>query len=140
MAPTTLRAFVDNLEAVTITGVSRQYMQGPPVGAPTTADLPATYVRTPHASEGPLVLGEQGGWPEFHATLVLLVEPVAQNQQGPNFDAWVDAVDSILVAMRAVTCGDLGVAKHRWTIRPESHAEVAGVRYWAVSVDVEGHG
>jgi hypothetical protein len=140
MAPTTLRTFVDNLEAVTFTGVSRQYTQGPPVGATADADLPATFVKLPFMSEEPLVLGEQGGWTEYHATLVYLVEPVAQNQQGPNFDAWVDAVDTVCVGMRAVTCNTLGLAKHLWSIPPSPMETVAGIQYWAVKVDVTGYG
>ena len=43
MAPTTFRSFVDALEAMTVTGVSRKYTHGPPSGSPTTADCPAGY-------------------------------------------------------------------------------------------------
>ena len=140
MAPTTLRTFVDNLEDVTFAGVSRQYTQGPPVGAPGTGDLPATFVKLPFMTERPLVLGEQGGLTEYHATMVYLVEPVGQNQQGPNFDAYVDAIDIVCAGMRAVTCNTLGLAKHLWSILPDPMQAVAGVQYWAVKVDVTGYG
>lgn len=138
MAPTTFRAFVDNLEAVTVTGVQRQYEQGPPMGAPGVGDLPCSFVRTPYVSEGPLVFDEQGGMTNYHAVFVYCVEPVGQSTTPANFDEWVDAVDSVLTAMRGVTCGSLGLAHHTWAVQPNPHIEIAGIRYWAVQVDVEG--
>ena len=136
---TTLRTFVDNLEAVTITGVERQYTQGPPAGAPGTADLPASYVRLPNTGEVPITLGNMGGWPDLRATLVILLEPVAQELQGANFDTTVDMIDNIATALRAVSCGTLGLAQFSWTA-VQTIDEVAGTRFWAVVVDVEGRG
>ena len=136
---TTLRTFVDNLEAVTITGVTRQYTQGPPAGAPGTADLPASYVRLPKSSEGPIVLSGQGGWPELSATLMILMEPVAQNLQGVNFDATVTMIDNVSTAFGAVACGTLGMAKPSWSCA-QTIDSVAGIDFWAVIVDVRGRG
>ena len=59
MAITTMREFVDALEAITITGVNRQWTQGPPTQA-NDADVPCSYVKLPNSSEGPLVLQNQG--------------------------------------------------------------------------------
>ena len=133
-----MRTFVDNLEAVTIAGVTRLYSQGPPTST-NDPDLPAQYVKLPAMDEGPLVYGEMGGWPTLRATLVILQEAVAQNLQGVNFDATVDLIDATRTGMLAVSCGTLGKAKASFTIR-QGIDTVAGVEYWALFVDVTGQG
>jgi len=138
MAITTMRTFVDNLEAVSISGVTRLYSKGPPTQT-NTPDLPASFVKLPRSGDGPMVFQNQGGWPTLRATLVIVVEPVAQNLQGVNFDAAVTLIDAIHTGMRAVTCGTLGKAEFTWDIR-QGIETVAGVEYWALFVDVEGRG
>ena len=115
MALTTYRSFIDALEALVITGVNRQYLQGPPAGAPATADCPAQYIRYPASDETGLVFGEQGGRLSLRADLVILVEPVAQNVQPENFDDTVDMMDNIAIALRGSGCTIAGVL--RWSIR-----------------------
>jgi len=135
--PTTYRSFVDNLEALTITGVVRQYTQGPPLGATGVPDCPAQYVRYPGATEAVTTFGAHGGWPTLRAELVVLVEPVGQNTAPANFDATVDMMDNLSEALRALTC--IVKSKMRWNIR-QTMEEVAGMQYWAVVASVEGSG
>ena len=137
MALTTYRSLIDALEALSITGVVRQYTQGPPAGAPSTADCPAQYVRYPGGDERPLVFGEQGGWCTFRAELVILVEPVAQNVQPENFDDTVDMMDSITTALRNADC--ITLSKLHWNIKMIIDT-VANTPYWAVLAVVEGSG
>ena len=135
MALTTYRTFVDSLEALDITGVNRQYEQGPPLNPPT--DVPFQYVRYPGADEIPLVFGEQGGWATFRAELIICVEAVGQNTAYENFDDTVDMMDNISTTLRATDCT---LANHlRWQIR-QIIDTVAGNQYWAVQVIVEGSG
>ena len=135
--PTTYRSFVDNLEGLTITGVNRQYLKGPPANPPVSGDCPFQYVRYPGGDEAPLVFGEQGGWPTLRAELIVGVEPVGQNRVYENFDDTVDMMDNINTALRAATCFTL--SKLRWQIR-QIIDTVAGQDYWAVQCTVEGSG
>ena len=137
MAPTTYRSFVDALEALTIAGVSRQYTQGPPIGAPGVADCPFQYVRYPGSDEIPIVFDEQGGWPTLRAELVIGVEPVGQDTAFANFDATVDMMDAVATALRAATC--ITLSHLRWSLR-QIIDTVAGQQYWAIVAAVEGNG
>lgn len=137
MPPTTYRSFVDALEALVITGVTRQYTKGPPVGAPATADCPAQYVRYPGGDEVPLVFGNQLGWPTLRAELVVLVEPVAQDTGPANFDKTVDMMDNVMTALRAASCF---TASHIRCSTRQIIDTVAGQDYWAVLANVEGSG
>jgi hypothetical protein len=138
MAITTAREFIDNLEAITITGVIRQFRQGPPTSVQ-DADIPATFVKLPSVDEGPMVFQNQGGWPRFRATLVVLVEAEAQNIQPENFDAVVDMMDAVSAAFRSESCGNLAKSHINWSMR-QGIETVAGYEYWALFVDVDAQG
>ena len=140
MAITTMRTFIDALEAITITGVAHQYTQGPPASA-NDADMPCSYVKLPRIDEGPMVLQNQGGWPTLRATHVILVEAVVQNLQPVNFDAAVDMMDEMSAALRGgdATCGTLAKSHLTWSQR-QGIETVAGHDYWAIFTDVEGQG
>jgi hypothetical protein len=138
MAVTTYRSFVDALEALSITDVVRQYTQGPPVAQPAPADCPFQYVRYPGTDEEfAIVFGEQGGWADLRAELVIGVEPVGQNVTPENFDDTVDMMDNVATALRGATC--LTKSKLRWGLR-QAIDTVAGQEYWAVIATVRGHG
>ena len=134
---TTYRAYVDHLEALSITGVERQYTQGPPVAQVAPADCPFQYVRYPGGDEVPVVFGEQGGLPTLRAELVVGVEPVGQNVTPENFDDTVDMMDNVTAALRSSAC--LPKSHKTWTIR-QAIDPVAGQEYWAVIAVVEGKG
>ena len=136
MAPITLKTFVDGLEALSITGVVRRYIHGPPSGATAVPDLPALFIAYPQISAaGKLVFGQQGGTGELQAQLTILVEPVAQNYQARNYDKAVEMADSLEAALIEMACSVGGVAG--WSIRVTEFV-VAGQSYWAVLADVTG--
>ena len=137
MASTTYRAFVDNIEALVVTGVNRRYTQGPPSSE--AADRPFQYVRFPRGTEGPLVFGESGGPPTMVAELVICVEAVEQNTQGANFDAAMDMMDNVGTAIRAAGNCWPGKSKPTWEIRLAIDT-VAGFDYWAVIATITGRG
>jgi len=133
---TTYRAFVDALEALSITGVSRTYTQGPPLGAPGVGDCPFQYVRYPGSdSETAIVFGEQGGRYHLRAELVVGVEPVGQNTAFENFDDTVDLMDAVQTALQGASC--ITDSKLNWSLRQVIDT-VAGQQYWAVLAVVEG--
>jgi hypothetical protein len=137
MASTTFRTFIDNIEALVVAGVVRQYTQGPP--ASVAADIPFQYVRYPSGSEGPAVFGESGGNPEMRAELVICVEAVAQNKQPENFDNTVAMMDNVNTAIRAAGNCWPGKSKCWWEIRMGIDT-VAGFDYWAVITSIRGYG
>ena len=137
MPLTKFRVFVDSLEAMTVTGVSRNYTQGPPLGAPTDADIPALFVRYPTANEARTTFGTHGGWPTFRVDVVVAVKAVGQDTAPANFDATVDMMDNLSTALRTESC--IVLSKMAWTIK-QSIEEVAGQPYWAVVASVEGSG
>jgi len=139
MATTTVREFVDALEAITITGILRQYTQGPPTQT-NDPDIPCTFVMAPRIGDRGWVFQNQGGWPELIATHVILVQAAAQNLQPVNFDKSVDFMDAMNTALRALSCGTLGKAHIQWTQRMGTIQEVSGVEYWAVLTEVTGRG
>ena len=135
--PTSYREFVDDLEALTITGVNRQYTQGPPTGASGVADCPCQFVVFPGGSERALVFGMQGGWPSLRAELWVGVGPVGQDVGPENFDNGVDMMDNVSDALRSAEC--ITRAHFTWDIdlveRP-----IAGMMYWVVLTRIEGSG
>lgn len=140
MAITTMAEFVDALEGITITGVVRQYTQGPPTQTNDPA-LPCTYVKLPAIDDHPLVFQNQGGWPHFRATHVILVEPTGGNLQPVNFDTTVTMMDQIIAALRGAgaSCGTLAKSHIDFTCR-QGIETLSGKEYWAVFTDVEAYG
>jgi len=138
MPITTAREFIDNLEAITITGIARAWTQGPPTQV-NDGDLPGMFVKLPSVEEGPTVFQNQGLWPTFRATLVIIWGASAQNLQGVNFDSVVDLIDYVSTAFRSESCGNLAKSHITWSIR-QGIETVAGVEYWALFVDVEAQG
>lgn len=135
----TFRTFIDNIEALSISGVVRAWHRGPPVKLE-TPDLPASWVQLPAADEISLVFDCIGGWPTLRATLVVAYEAVAQSRQPDNFDGTVDMMDNIVTALRAITARNWpGANKATWTMR-QGIATVAGNNYWAIFTEFEGTG
>lgn len=135
---TTYRQFVDRLEALVITGVTRQFETGRP-DALNTDDLPAQWVQFPRSSEGrPTTFEGNGGWPTMRAELVIAVEAVGQNTGMANFDAAVDMMDNITTTLRANDCG-ITKSKVTWALTLTIRA-VAGVDYWVIIAGIEGSG
>jgi hypothetical protein len=130
MAPIiTFREFVDVLEAVTVTGVTRLETRGPPE-ALSTAMLPVKWVMLPRATEGALVLGEHGGQQTMSCDIYIAVVPTVQNLQGANYDNTVDLMDNLMTALRAM---GLCTIRSRWTadIR-QTVVSVGQTEYWAI--------
>jgi len=133
----TYRSFVDALEALSITGVSKTFTSGPPRSLK-TAQLPAQWVQMPTGAEAAVHKGAPArGWQTLRAELVVAYEAVGQGTQPTNFDGTVDMMDSVATAVAAAT--GLGKAAQRYELRMEE-VGVGGNAYWAVvaSVEVEG--
>ena len=130
---TTYNELVAALAGLSVSGVTRQYTQGPPA-ALNSADLPAQWVELSQGDEAPISVG--GTWPTLRADLVVAYEAAGQGTQPANFEGTVDVMDALVTALRGLS---LGQTKPAWEIRLEM-ALVARSAYWAVvaSVTVEG--
>lgn len=137
MAITTMSTFVNALEALSITGVTRTY-QGPPRKLD-TANLPAKWCQIPNSDEGALTFGTHGGWPTLVAEMVIAYEPVAQSLQEANFPATVTLLGSVNTALRAAGTTALGKSHIEWSIRQDM-ITVSEVPYWAVIATVTARG
>ena len=130
----TMRTFVDGLEALTIAGVTRQFTSGPPTAAP--ANLPAMFIYLPAITGvNRITLGNQGGGGTLGTQIIILVEAVAQNLQGQNFDDAVDMADTLEAALIASGCAIGGVLG--WDINIIEF-DVAGIVYWTVRAILTG--
>jgi hypothetical protein len=139
MAITTLAGFIDALEALSVTGVNKNFTNGPPRTL-STAQIPALWVELPESDDAILTFQAQGGWPSLRATMVIAAEPVAQSLQEVNFALCVTLLDNLATALRAASPGTFcksGLKK--WEMK-QGFREIAGVGYWVITCTVEGAG
>ena len=135
MTITTYTTYVTNLSLLTITGVTRAYLEPP--RQISTADLPISYVRLPRGGENPLTGDATGGWPTLNADLVIVLEPYRQSTQAANYTLALTMLDNVSTALRAST--NLGRAAARWTIRQDIE-QYGDASYWVIIASVESNG
>lgn len=128
---TTYVAFVNALEAMTVTGVTREFTSGQPATL-NTADLPAQWVDLPRGtSEVATCAGDMTR--TLTADIIVAVEPVGQNTRTVNFDAVVALLDAVHTALDAASLG--GMSHPAWTSRL-AYVTVNTVDYWAIVTEV----
>lgn len=134
---TTYVEFVDGLEALVVSGVTRRYMSGPPLSL-NTADLPAQWIQLPAGESEAMVLGDASGsrWPTFNADLIIAIEAVGQSTGGANFDAAVATMENLRTRLELT---DLTEAPLSWAMR-QVVVTVAKNDYWAIICSVIGQG
>ena len=136
MTATTYSAFVNSLEALTVSGVTTKLSSSAPQ-ALNTADLPAQWVAAPNGNESAMTSQAEGGWPTLKANLIIAYEASGQDTGPANFVATVTMMDSLTTALRGATTICLGPL--RWDIKV-AVVTIAGNGYWAVIASVEGSG
>src|SRR4051794_14759540 len=97
---TTYRDFVDGLINLEITGIDTEhhYDRIPEQ----INDTPSKFIRLPQGDEGPMTASGEGGWPHMRCDIVILVSPVHQNYDKPNYDLTITLIDALCTALRAV--------------------------------------
>ena len=131
---TTLTAFVDAIEALTVTGVVKTF-QGPPSSL-SSAQLPSAWVQSATMVGMPVTRGNSGGWPTLKCELVIALEAVSQSMQDDNFVAAVAMVDTLTTALNSAA---LAKVMASYEVRT-AIVEVAGAAYWAVIAAIEASG
>jgi len=137
----TYTSFITNLANLTVTDVTRKLtLNNTPPASVDTADLPLQFVLPLGGTDNAAITFAGGDWPEHRATLVILINPVAQDTPAANYADAVDMVDNLnsalLAAHKANTICDEGIS---WVIRVVSR-DIAGIMYWAVDAEVVSHG
>lgn len=133
--PTSLSTLVDNVYALSITGITRKY--DAPTGRVSAADMPLSFIRAPSVEEGPLTGGGfGGGWPTLRCELVVLVHPMQLETDPVRFSDTVTIMDNVSTAMRGA---DLASGPVRWSMRGEVIL-IANTLCWAVICEIETTG
>jgi len=128
---TTYTAFVDSLEALTVTGVTRRYTSGAP-SALNTADLPAQWVELPRG-DNVLATANPSRARTLTADLIFALEPVGQDTRPANQQKCITLMDAIETAFATYSEPTLGAPSLnlKLVIVP-----VNTIDYWAVAVEV----
>ena len=132
-ATTTFRAFVDGLEALSITGVKKAYTAGVPTSI---SGLPASFVSMPRGESSTISKGRDAHFPTLRANLVVAIQPVPQKTQAINFDAAVDMLDNVKSALDGFS---VGKTAPRWKMDVVIYI-IGKIEYWAVDAEVEVEG
>ena len=134
---TTYVEYVDGLEALVVSGVTRRYTSGPPLSL-NTADLPAQWAQLPAGESEAMVLGDASGsrWPTFNADLIVAIEAVGQSTGGVNFDAAVAMMENLRTRLELT---DLTEAPLSWAMR-QAIVTVGRQDFWAIICSVVGQG
>lgn len=131
-------AFVNGLEAMTVTGVTRNHTQGQPSSL-NTADLPALWVDMPRADAVPSTSAGGSLDRTLTADLVVAIEPVGQNRRPTNFDAVTSMMDALHTAL--VTFNQTRTIDGQLTYAMKlAYLTVNSVDYWAVVTTISGLG
>ena len=134
MATATYTQFVDAVQALSVSGVSRKYEEPPRKF--NTADMPCSFVWFPSGDNSPLMF--EGGR-EFRrraADLIVVYASTEVTADAPFTDtiAMMDNVETALLTL------SVGQSKPTWTMRSQLYRETADRRYWAVVATIRGTG
>lgn len=133
--PTTYAAYVNALEALVVTGVTRRYTSGQP-STLNTADLPAQWVDLPRGTSEPATCAHDMTR-TLTADLIVALEPVGQVTRVNNFAATVTMLDSLHTALDAADLGTDSIPS--WSSRM-AIVTVNTTDYWAVVTEVTALG
>lgn len=134
MAAATYTEFVDAIQALTVSGVSRKYEKPP--SSFNSADLPASFVWFPSGDNSPLSFEGGREFRKRSADLVVVYESTAPSAD-PDFTDTVTMMDNVETALGTL---DIGYSNPSWEIRSQLYLETAERRYWAVIATINGTG
>lgn len=134
MATATYAQFIDAVQALTVSGVNRKYLEPPQKF--NSADMPCSFVWFPSGDNKPLAFG---GGRQFRTRTVDLIVIYAQTAVTADmpFDATVTMMDAVETALNSLSVGQ---SKPTWEIISRLFDETAERRYWAVVATISGTG
>lgn len=99
-----LSTFMDNLAAVSISGISKNYAREAPIGGIPSANLPASWVRVTETLSEPWVMESGPGFGRLSAEVVIAVKPVSQYPLSDDSDL-VTLMDNARTALSTAVVG-----------------------------------
>ena len=133
-AAATYSQFVDAIQALTVTGVTRKY--GEPPRKFNTADLPCSFVMFPSGDNVPLSFSGGRQFKGRSADFVVVYDSTAVDAD-TDFTATVTMMDNVDTALGSLS---VGYSDPTWTIQSRLYREVGDRWYWAVIATVKGTG
>lgn len=127
--------FVNNLTALSITGVTRSYTSPPK--QVNTADLPALWPQLPSAENNIVTFTYERGLRQSRVDLIIAVEPYDQNTSIANFAKTITLLDNVESALYA---NAMAIGIDRWSIEQGLMEVAPETMYWILAVTVEGSG
>ena len=135
MGTATYSQFVDAVQALSITGVNRQY-EAPPRKF-NSADLPCSFVRFPRGDNDPMTFeGRTAGFRGRTLDLIVVYDSTALGADA-DFTDTITMMDNVETALLTLS---IGHSKPTWRIRSQLYQETAERRYWAVIATIQGTG
>ena len=134
MAIATYSQFVDAIQALSVTGVSRKY--GEPPRKFNTADLPCSFVMFPSGDNVPLSFEGGRQFRGRSADFVIVYASTAITADAPFTDT-VTMMDNVEAALESLSVGQSGPT---WTARSQLYSESADRLYWAIIATIKGTG
>lgn len=128
---TTNAAWLDGIQAMTVTGVKRKY-DYPPTSL-STADLPASWPLLFDVNKQ-VVIGCNDLNKTRTCSFYIALEPIAQNRQAVNYEATITMLDNLETAIDALTVMEFV----DYRITAPFIINVAGVEYWGVEANLTG--
>jgi len=134
MATATYTQFVDAVQALSVTGVSRKYEEPPQKF--NTADLPCSFVWFPSGDNAPLMFEGGRQFRQRSLDLIVVYASTALTADAP-FTATITMMDNVETALSSLSVGQ---SKPNWSIRSQLYLESADRRFWAVIATINGTG
>ena len=133
--------YVQGLAAEAVEGVVRDYGMNPPASL-NTADMPAKFLRLPVEGRSRFALAVEGanrhGTGMMTCEVVIVMEPIVQDQPEPNFTRTVSMTDKVT---KTFTKADVALS---WpelvSVQVRADIFVGGIAYWAVVASVTARG
>ena len=134
MAAATYTQFVDAVQALSVTGVSRKYEEPPRKF--NTADTPCSFVWFPSGDNAPLTFEGGRQFRKRALDLIVVYASTALTADAP-FTSTITMMDNVETALGGLSVGQSDPA---WTITSRLYQETTDRRYWAVIATITGTG
>lgn len=118
---------------IEVTGVRRAFDYQPK--QLNSGDMPALFPTLPTSTQTVTVLNGAGGLPSYQVTLMLVIEPVMQNQAPVTWEKAVSLLDALQSALMADTL-DIGLDTYRVRLENIGFSETLAAWTWVCEVEI----
>lgn len=136
---TTITSLITTLNSMIVNGVVTNLAYPP--NNPQTADLPIKYVSSPQLTHNQEFSCDNLN-DVWSISVIVLVEPAAQNLQPTNFEAMYEMMDNLNAGLKSINNANLGALITNWTILSQEEIPVIfdDSAFWAVIANITVRG